>query len=556
MEFGGTTGHAAMRPEIALSWKRSALSGLEPTSTPSDDPCPDLDKSSRLLQAARPVLDEMEQQIQGTGFCVLLADRDCRIVARLFDGRKLERLIDGAGAVLGSRFGEDCVGTTALGTPLEVRRGVVIHGEEHYLERFKDLSCYGHPIVHPVTRRVEGILDMTGVASRANPLFAPFLARAAGDIERRLLEGSRVSQQRLVDAFQRVSPQNQMAVTAIGEDILLSNRVALDLLQVSDHATLRGLAADLRPEQSKTVRIRLSSGEPALVRADHVAGTDGGAVFVVRPDRRTSTPIRRGKSPSSSVVERSRSELSRLRETRDPVVISGEPGTGRTTAVRDLAGDRSLVCMDAATIALDGAEAWIDRLLALVAGPSAVLAIEEVQLLPESMLPLVVKMLAADAGPRIVMTSSPLGDLPPGVAGLAGRCPGQVVLPPLRQRTREFADIAQAVLDSVEPGLRLSASALDALIARDWPGNIAELSVVLQAAARGRASAHLAVADLPDQYRTPPRVSRLAGRERAERQAIVDALQESGGNKVHAAAALGISRSTLYVRMRALDITV
>lgn len=97
------TGHAAMRPEIALSWKRSALSGLEPSSTPTGDPCSDLDKSSRLLQAARPVLDEMEQQIQGTGFCVLLADRDCRIVARLFDGPGLERLIDGAGAVLGSR---------------------------------------------------------------------------------------------------------------------------------------------------------------------------------------------------------------------------------------------------------------------------------------------------------------------------------------------------------------------------------------------------------------------------------------------------------------------
>jgi transcriptional regulator of acetoin/glycerol metabolism len=279
-------------------------------------------------------------------------------------------------------------------------------------------------------------------------------------------------------------------------------------------------------------------------------------VFVVRPDRRTSTPIRRGKSPSSSVVERSRSELSRLRETRDPVVISGEPGIGRTTAVRDLVGDKSLVCMDAAAIALDGADAWVDRLLTLAAGPAAVLAIEEVQLLPESMLPLVVKMLAADAGPRIVMTSSPLGDLPPGVAGLVGRCPGQVVLPPLRQRTREFADIAQGILDSVDPGLRLTASALDALIARDWPGNIAELSVVLQAAAGRRSSANIAVADLPDQYRTPTRVSRLAGRERAERQAIVDALQECGGNMVHAAAALGISRSTLYVRIRALDITV
>jgi transcriptional regulator of acetoin/glycerol metabolism len=126
----------------------------------------------------------------------------------------------------------------------------------------------------------------------------------------------------------------------------------------------------------------------------------------------------------------------------------------------------------------------------------------------------------------------------------------------LRQRSREFADIAQAILDSLEPGIRLTASTIEALVAREWPGNLAELSVVLRTAVRRRTSANIAVSDLPESYRTPPRVTRLAGRERAERQAIIDALQECGGNKVHAANALGISRSTLYTRMRALDITV
>ncbi|MDJ0113615.1 Fis family transcriptional regulator, partial [Rhodococcus erythropolis] len=125
--------------------------------------------------------------------------------------------------VNGSRFGEEHAGTNALGTPLEVGRSVVIHGDEHFLDSLKGLSCYGQPILHPVTRRVEGILDMTGVVSQANPLFAPFLARAAADIEKRLLEGSKASEQRLVDAFQRVSHQRHIAVAAIGDDILLSN---------------------------------------------------------------------------------------------------------------------------------------------------------------------------------------------------------------------------------------------------------------------------------------------------------------------------------------------
>ncbi|HQV16900.1 MAG TPA: helix-turn-helix domain-containing protein, partial [Gordonia sp. (in: high G+C Gram-positive bacteria)] len=52
----------------------------------------------------------------------------------------------------------------------------------------------------------------------------------------------------------------------------------------------------------------------------------------------------------------------------------------------------------------------------------------------------------------------------------------------------------------------------------------------------------------------PTRAGRLLGRERAERQAIISALDAADRNKSRAAKALGISRTTLYTRMRALDI--
>jgi DNA-binding NtrC family response regulator len=53
-----------------------------------------------------------------------------------------------------------------------------------------------------------------------------------------------------------------------------------------------------------------------------------------------------------------------------------------------------------------------------------------------------------------------------------------------------------------------------------------------------------------------PRSPRARGRqtltrlESVERDAIVDAMRESGGNEIQAAAALGMSRSTLYRRLR------
>ncbi|MFF0815713.1 sigma-54-dependent Fis family transcriptional regulator [Rhodococcus sp. NPDC003318] len=580
-ESAGRGGSVSIRPEIALSWKRSALSGVDPGREFDATPADDLDLTGRLLRAARPVLDEVGIQIAGTELCVLLADPDCRIVASVFDNPAVARRMERLGAIVGSRFGEDRAGTNALGTPLEVRRGVAVNGPEHYLEQFKELSCYGHPIIHPVTRRVEGILDLTCIAPQVNSLFAPFLQRAAADIERRLLEGSRASEQRLVDAFHRVSPQRHVAVAAISEDLLLSNRTAQEMLDGADHAVLRGLAADLQPNQSRTVRIELASGESVTVQADRIAGADGGALFLVQPTSRRSVPIPRGSTRPESAGTRTSRKLQRLRHTDDAVLVLGEPGSGRTSAARDIADDRCTHSLDAAHIAVRGLDAWVAELGTHLQGRAAdgvspdVLVVEQVQLLPESVHPLLAGALAG-TGPRIVLTACPEPDLPRPVAALVARCPERVVLPPLRQRRAELPDIAQVMLDEIAPGARLTASAIEALGAAQWPGNLAELTVVLdKAVARARAAKSAAdgaardpsrsvgnraplritVADLPARCRTSDRVTRLGGRERAERQAIVDALTECGGNKVHAAAQLGISRSTLYTRMRALDIT-
>ncbi|CRK52761.1 Transcriptional regulator [Rhodococcus sp. RD6.2] len=548
----GPGGSIAVRPEIALSWKRSALSGIDPGCVFDATPADDLDLTGRLLRAARPVLDEVGIQIAGTELCLLLADPDCRIVARVFDNPAVERRMERLGAIVGSRFGEDLAGTNALGTPLEVRRGVVVNGAEHYLDQFKELSCYGHPIIHPVTRRVEGILDLTCIAPQVNSLFAPFLQRAAADIERRLLDGSRASEQRLVDAFHRVSPQRQVAVAAIGEDLLLSNRTAQEMLDGADHAVLRALAADLSPDQSRTVDIELASGESVSVQADRIAGADGGALFLVRPRERRSTPIPRGPGLGDQAGARIRRTLLRLRDSGDAVVVLGEPGAGRTSAVRDLVGSRVCHIHDAAQIPLRGLDVWLGELARSLVGTDTVV-VEQVQLLPDAVHPMLTDALTA-GGPRLVLTGEPEQDLPRPVAALVARCPEHVVLPPLRQRRGEIPDIAQAMLDEIAPGARLTASALEALSAGRWPGNLAELRVVVGSAAGQAGGSRITATDLPDRYRTSDRVSRLGGREQAERQAIVDALAQCHGNKVHAAAQLGISRSTLYTRMRALDV--
>lgn len=543
-----------VRPEIALSWTRSRLSGVDPGANVTVD-SGDLDSDSRLLRAAAPVLDEISQQIAGTGFCVLLADRDCRIVASVYADERIRKAVEHLGVFDGSLLGEDFAGTNAVGTPLEMGRSMIIHGDEHYLDSFKGLSCYGHPIVHPVTRRVEGILDMTGVAERANPLFAPFLARAAADIETRLLEGAKASEQKLVEAFQRVSHRKHVAVAAIGDNFLLTNHTAVDLLATADHVTLRSLAVDLAPDQSRLVTVHLASGEQARVTADRISGAENGALFTVQPvnaPQRAAIP--RSREQGLSHGQRLQRELQRVRKRTDAVWISGEPGSGRTSAAADVLAGSAIRWISATGIAFDGIDSWISRVVG-ASHTAGATVIEHVELLPESALPIVAELLEpTHSGHRIVLTSGPISDLALGVAGLVTRCPNRVHLTPLRERRTEIAELAQSLLSDFSADYRLTSSACEALAAAPWPGNFAELKVVLTTAAAEASTQRIDVHDLPEDYRVTARAARLGGREHAERQAIIETLKACGGNKSHASERLGISRSTLYARMRALDI--
>ena len=177
---------APQRAVIAQSWRRSALSGVQP-----DSPLPELvDDASRsdvLLDAARPVLDDAAARLADTGTSLLLVDHECRMVSRVCLGTTVDRALDRVGATPGVDLGEETVGTTALGTPAEIRRGLAVNGREHYLEQFKSLSCFGAPIIHPATRRLAGILCMTEIADRMNPLAVPLVTGIVGDIADRRL---------------------------------------------------------------------------------------------------------------------------------------------------------------------------------------------------------------------------------------------------------------------------------------------------------------------------------------------------------------------------------
>lgn len=149
-------------------------------------------------------------------------------------------------------------------------------------------------------------------------------------------------------------------------------------------------------------------------------------------------------------------------------------------------------------------------------------------------------------------------------------------VPPLRERREDIPLLASTMLANMlarqqKRDIQLSNEALDALGAYDWPGNVRELVNALEYAmvhmdgttimarhlppeiqeACRRVSDSLAVfaqAPVPSlvqrYYRAP------AQQEGQEKEILLLALKETGGNKAAAAEKLGMSRTTLWKKLK------
>ena len=141
-------------------------------------------------------------------------------------------------------------------------------------------------------------------------------------------------------------------------------------------------------------------------------------------------------------------------------------------------------------------------------------------------------------------------------------------LPPLRERPQDIAALAHGMVARFadkfhKPLTTISSAALEALQEYSWPGNIRQLENVLQHAVLVSSGPELRPEHLPEpirplEVRSPlgamnpgaPMPALAASRSESERQLIERALTEAGHSRSRAAHVLGISRVTLYKKMK------
>lgn len=275
-------------------------------------------------------------------------------------------------------------------------------------------------------------------------------------------------------------------------------------------------------------------------------------------------------SSRAPALQRVAEQIRLAAQTRVPVVLVGETGTGKhwtARAIHRLGGqcERPFIQLDCArlpeSILSEGVFGERGLLRRNIFGSTF---LREPAALPRDLQAVLAVMIADrdNAGPQFITgfcnqpkEEATQGRLLPELLAALG--PIVIELPPLRERLADLGSLAEHFLLRVGGARSLSTEAMQLLAAHAWPGNLHELFRVLADAHKRAGGERIEVADVPFYLRaSPATVERTLPLdtllEQVEKRLITVALGLTQHNKSKAAELLAIWRPRLIRRMQAL----
>jgi transcriptional regulator of acetoin/glycerol metabolism len=555
---------------VHASWRRSRLQGLDPDEVEPHH-LDDVDSDHYLARAVAPVVSRREVALEHGAYALVLTDREGRLLHRWVKAPRLAEAMDALGVAPGATMDESIVGTTALVTML-TGTPEMIRGPEHYSDRLRHFTCASAPIVHPINRRLLGSISLVCRLRDTAPVMLPWVTEIVSAVEEGLRLRSARREQQLFDAYTRHNRDARHPVVALDSTTIITNAAAARLLGGIDQSLLweharRSLGGDSAGPGSLT----LPDGQVVTVdcRAVSHDEDDAGAVLLLKKrggratvdDTYAITGVERGLP---QLIGRSQSwqalcrRVLELRDARSPVLVTGEPGTGRLSVARAMQGWQEVRVLDAADAASRGRKKWCRALETELDGDDVALIIRHIDHLDPTLAQATSATLGRVQPARLLATADKSIDGASRHNAVLDFFAAVVEVPPLRDRLDDLHDLVAAFTDRAGGGGRVewTPEAVQTLSRMDWPGNLKSLDALVRRLVDEPSGGRrrITVEHLPPEYLARGARRPLANLEQTEAAAILNALRAAGGNKNQAALSLGIARSTLYRKVRALGL--
>jgi transcriptional regulator of acetoin/glycerol metabolism len=594
LERRGETAADLLPQSIAESWTRCLVAGLDPHDQPRRTVVDDStlrearQRRDLLRRLALCEMDNLYHQIAGSNFMIAFAGADGILLDTITD-QSFSAMAGASSIRPGTVWTETSCGTNALGTAIQTRLPVMVHGAEHFFAQFGTLTCNAAP-VFDADGALAGVLDASSDCGSRQQHTRALVSMAATQIENGLFRECHRTDV-LIALHNRPEYLHTLSAGLLAVDpggmVLAANSQARFLLQglpltrgrrVEDLFHTR--FGDLLHASRDNVPLRLED------RAGSVFVAKLENVRVVRPVAISAAsaapppPPRRGFVADDPVVLEALQRLEGAARRKLPLLLCGETGTGKEQFARHAhaASNRrgEFIAVNCAALPdtlaeaelfgyADGAFTGARRGGApglVLEADGGTLFLDEIG---EMKLPLqaVLLRLLDDwtvrpvGGSRrrqadVFLVAATNADLASAVA--SGRFRAdllyrlntvEIALPPLRDRA-DFAAIARYLLQCIAPGWRIDDAAIALLQRLPWFGNIRELQSVLArltlTEANGVVDART-VSGLSGPVRDPPPQNTLRSMLHERIRATLD---ETAGNVSETARRLRVSRNTIY----------
>ena len=574
------------------------------------------ERHQELIAHARPVIEHLHSQTRDSGSMVILSDEHGTLLQAMGDADFLTRA-ERVALMPGASWHEEHRGTNAIGTALAEGLPCVVHGAEHYLERNAFLTCAASPILAPDGRLLGVLDISGEQRSQHPHTFglvrsaAQMIENRLFDAQHR--DSIRLRFHTLAEGIGTVAE----GVVALTEDgwVTGANQAALRLLGLSlmdlgATPVARVLAVQMRdlldwarraPGQS--LLVNRPSGERLFVRVEpgrELPRVSARAEVSQTPPRDALAALDTGDPRLRAAIERARKVLGK----QIPILLHGESGVGKELFANALhrssaRRDKPFVAVSCAAIPENLIEA---ELFGYAPGAftgarrdgspgrireadGGTLFLDEIGDMPTSLQRHLLRVLQERqvtplGGGRSVPVDFTLicathrdlrremdagrfrPDLYYRINGLT------LTLPNLRERG-DLPALTAKMIEQAAPGrgIELAPTVSAAFDRYTWPGNLRQLNNALRTACAMLDEDERLIdwSHLPDDVASelqhvPPAwpsskdaPSELENLRALSESAVHRAVGAVGGNISEAARRLGISRNTLYRKLRRRD---
>ncbi|MBC3302053.1 sigma-54-dependent Fis family transcriptional regulator [Pseudomonas sp. SWRI18] len=605
-------------PSIARSWLRcledyhlDPAQTIAPTVLEHGRLLESRERLQQVLHIAGSEMNSLHQQLSGAGHAVLLTDAR-GVILNCVTAPSERKIFERAGLWLGADWSEACEGTNGIGTCLVERQSLTIHRDEHFRGRHTGLTCSASPVFDPHGDLL-AVLDVSS-AREAVSRQSQFHTMALVNLSAKMIESCYFLrhfenhwllrfhlQAESVGLFSegllafdgegRVCAVNQSALNLLGQ---LRGRLLGQPVEAFFDCSLDQLLERASANATASWPLRTRDGRQLFAALRGQARRP--PAFVAKPAA-LERPRLPGICLGDPALQQDFSKALRVFERDVPLLIIGETGSGKEAFAKAVhqasqRADKAFVALNCAAIPeslieselfgyrggsftgarkegmqgklqqADGGTLFLDEIgdMPLALQTRLLRVLEDRLVVPIGGEPQAVNVRIISATHRNLLARVEDGgfreDLYYRLNGL------EIALPALRQRSdkSQLLDLLLAQ-EAGEHAVCLEPAARDALLAFAWPGNVRQLRTVLRTLVALCEDGKVGVENLPPMIRharvphAQLSVSSLSPFEEAERSTLLAALEQQRWHMSHAATQLGVSRNTLYRKLRKYEIS-